>query len=159
MNKKTNFKNIAVSSLTKSSKEILLGQLKTGDIIKVKSEILPIIYHYGIVLKNESGATIFHNDPFFTNRKGGNIINEDLATWLVGKEIIEVTSTNVDEAQLKDYIAKIHGEKYHWFNFNCEHFVYSLKSKNVFSAQVVGYSIVAASLVLGAIILLKKNKK
>lgn len=156
---KTNFKNIAVSSLTVNAKDILLNQLKTGDIIKVKSEILPIIYHYGIVLKNESSATIFHNDPFFLNRKGGNIINEDLASWLVGKEIVEVTSTNVNETELKAYIAKIHSEKYHWFNFNCEHFVYNLKSKNVFSAQVVGYSIIAASIILGAIIVFKKNKK
>jgi len=155
----TDFKNIAISNIKKTSIEILKDQLKTGDIIKVKSNLLPIIYHYGIVLKNDNQFLVFHNDPFSFNKSGGNIVSECFDNWVKGKEIKEIYSTGVNEQEIINTINKNHKKQYHFLNNNCEHFVLSVKNKNNYSPQVIGWSIIALSSIIAFSIILNKNKK
>lgn len=151
--------NVAIGQASKSAKELLLQNLKTGDVIKVKAEILPIIYHYGIVVKNESSFVIYHNDPFTFNRKGGNIIKENVEDWIKNKEIVCVINTNLTEIDIELKVKNSINEKYHFFNNNCEHFIDGIRNQIVYSPQVIGWTIAVASMVLAYTIIKNKKKK
>lgn len=147
---------IILGNCKKSAKEIILSQLKTGDIIKVKSNFLPIIYHYGIVCIKNNESIVYHNDPDKLNLRGGNIIREQTSTWIKDKEVVEVISTNhTCESIEKEVKNNIH-KKYDFFNYNCEHFVLSINRSDFFSPQVVGWTIVLSAAVLSYYIFKKK---
>ncbi len=150
--------NIAIGVASKTAKELLLQSLKTGDVIKVKAEILPIIYHYGIVVKNENNFVVYHNDPFTFNRKGGNIIKENAEDWIKNKEIVCVINTNLTEIDIELKVKNSIKDKYHFFNNNCEHFIDGIRNNIVYSPQVVGWTIAIASIALAYSILKKRRK-
>lgn len=144
--------------INRTGKEIIIGNLKTGDIVKVKSEKLPIIYHYGIVIKDDVEFSILHNDPDKINKSGGNIIKETLKDWIKNKEIVEVSSTNANKDEIYAIAENLKKLKYDLIHFNCEHFVnFVNKQKNV-SPQVLNWLLVLSSITI-AFFIVKKYKK
>jgi len=157
-NKKIN-NSILLGNVRKSAKEIIISQLKTGDIIKVKSNFLPIIFHYGIVVRNDENFVVYHNDPERINLRGGNIIKENTIDWIKDKEIVEVISTNHTIKSIEDTVKKNIYKKYDFFNYNCEHFVLSINRSSFFSPQVLGWSIFLSAAFLSYYILRKKQNR
>lgn len=154
-----NFKNIAEAHIKVKAKDMLISQLKTGDVLKLQSDLLPIIYHYGIVLKkNNDDLIVYHNDPFRFNKKGGNLISESIHSFVKNRNIIEVIPTNILEHDIVKKAKNSTKEKYHFLYNNCEHFVTSIKQNNFYSPQVVGWVIVLSCTVLAGFIILKKQK-
>jgi len=147
-----------IAEATKSAKEIILNQVVTGDVLKVKADIFPLISHYGVIIRNNEEFSVYHNDPFTLNDIGGSIIKEDALKWIKNKEIVSIISTKLSESEIKNKIKLLSNRKYHFLNNNCEHFIAQLKNQNYFSPQVVGFSILFSSLFLTYLIL-KTNKK
>jgi hypothetical protein len=134
-----------------------ISKLESGDLIKVKAEILPIIYHYGIIEKLGNDIFIIHNHPDRINSKGGNVVREPLQKWIKGKDIVSVEKTNLNSTDLKDLYEKLKDYKYDFINFNCEHFVNFAKGNNYVSSQVFKWTSIA---VIGAFVYyLIRNKK
>lgn len=134
-----------------------ISKLESGDLIKVKAEILPIIYHYGIIDKVGNEIFIIHNHPDRINSKGGNVVREPLLKWIKGKDIVSVEKTNLKSIELKDLYEKLKNYKYDFINFNCEHFVNVAKGNKYVSSQVFKWTSIA---VIGAFVYyLIRNKK
>ena len=73
------------------NREYAISKLETGDLIKLKVEILPLLYHYGIVEKQGDELFIYHMQTDKINQNGGNLICEPLEKYIKGKDIISVT--------------------------------------------------------------------
>lgn len=147
----------ALDKIRIENREHIISQLKTGDLIKVKSEILPIIHHYGIIDITHDGIFILHNHPDKLNSKGGNIVRERFEKWVKRKDIVSVESTTLNTQQIDELEKALKEYKYDFINFNCEHFVNFAKNKSYASPQVIRWtSIVAISLLVYYLI---RNKK
>lgn len=144
--------------INKTAKEIIISNLKTGDIVKVKSEKLPIIYHYGIVINDDVEFSILHNDPDKINKTGGNIIKEPLQKWINNKEIVEVTSTNANKDEIYTIAEKLKKLKYDLIYFNCEHFVNFVNKQKNGSPQIINWLLVISFITI-AYFIIKKYKK
>lgn len=148
---------LPIETLKFSVKEIIVSKLKTGDIIKVKSDFLPIIFHYGIVLCENNEMYILHNDPDKFNRHGGSIVKEKLSDWIKGKDVVEVHNTNVTEKDILQVAEQMKKMPYHLIHFNCEHFVYKIVNKNFkTSPQVVNWIAVISAITIGYLIIKKR---
>jgi hypothetical protein len=147
----------ALDKIRIENREYVISQLQTGDLVKVKSEILPIIYHYGIIDITPEGIFILHNHPDKFNSKGGNIVREPFEKWIKRKDIVSVESTTLNTQQIDELEKALKDYKYDFINFNCEHFVNFAKYKSYASPQVIRWtSIVAISLLVYYLI---RNKK
>jgi hypothetical protein len=134
-----------------------VSKLESGDLIKVKAEILPIIYHYGIIEKMGNDIFIIHNQPDKINSKGGSVVREPLEKWIKGKDIVSVEKTNLNTSDLKDLYENLKNYKYDFINFNCEHFVNFAKGNKYVSSQVFKWTSVA--ILTGLVYYLIRNKK
>ena len=151
---------LPIATLKASVKEIILSRIKTGDIIKVKSDFLPIVFHYGIVLCEGDQMYILHNDPDNFNRHGGSIVKEELTKWIKGKDIVEVHTTNVSKEQIEQVANQMKKMPYHLIHFNCEHFIHKIVNKNFnFSPQVINWAIGLTAITFAYIILKNHVKK
>jgi len=147
----------ALDKIRIENREHIISQLKTGDVVKIKSEILPIIYHYGIIDITPEGIFILHNHPDKLNSKGGNIVREPFQKWIKRKDIVSVESTKLNTQEIGELEKALKEYKYDFINFNCEHFVNFAKNKSYASPQVIRWtSIVAISLLVYYLI---RNKK
>jgi hypothetical protein len=134
-----------------------ISKLQTGDLIKTKADILPIIYHYGIIIKEENEIFIIHNHPDKINSKGGNTIKEPLEKWIKGKDIVSVEHTNLKVDDINELLNTLKNYKYDFINFNCEHLVNFAKNKDYVSPQVLRWTTIA---IIGiSVYFLLKNKK
>ena len=149
--------NNAFNNIRLSNKKRILEKLETGDLIKTKADILPIIYHYGIIERNDDDIYIIHNHPDKINSKGGNTIKEPLSKWIKGKDIVSVEKTNLDVDQIDKLYEQLKPYKYDFINFNCEHLVNFAKNKEYVSPQILKWTSV---LIIGiTTYFLIKNKK
>jgi hypothetical protein len=147
----------ALDKIRIENREYVISQLQTGDLVKVKSEILPIIYHYGIIDITLEGIFILQNQPDKFNSKGGNVIKEPFEKWIKGRDIVSVEKTNLNTHDIDDLQKTLKDYKYDFINFNCEHFVNFAKYKSYASPQVIRWtSLVAISLLVYYLI---RNKK
>lgn len=147
----------ALDKIKIQNREYVVSQLQTGDLVKIKSEILPIIYHYGIIDLTPEGIFILHNHPDKFNSKGGNVIKEPFEKWIKGKDIVSVEHTKLNTNDIDDLQKTLKDYKYDFINFNCEHFVNFAKYKSYASPQVIRWtSLVAISLLVYYLI---RNKK
>jgi hypothetical protein len=91
------------------------------------------------------------------NSNGGNLICEPLETYIKGKDIIAVTKTNLGSNDLKQMYESLKKYKYHFINFNCEHFVNFATDKKLVSNQVFKWSAIIG---IGILVtyLIRKNK-
>ena len=134
-----------------------ISKLQTGDLIKTKADILPIIYHYGIIIKEENKIFIIHNHPDKINSKGGNTIKEPLEKWIKGKDIVSVEHTDLKVDDINELLNTLKNYKYDFINFNCEHLVNFAKNKDYVSPQVLRWTTIA---IIGiSVYFLLKNKK
>ena len=136
---KMNYKE-TFTYLENQKKQRLINKLEMGDLIKVKSDYHPLIFHYGIVEKGVDGEFIIHNHPSKTNKQGGNTIKEPLREWLKGKEIVSVEKTKINFKELKEVYEEVKPFKYDFFHYNCEHFVNFVKDKKYISNNVIRYT-------------------
>lgn len=134
-----------------------ISKLENGDLIKVSTGGLGLIYHYGIIEKSKGDVFIIHNHPDKINSKGGNVVKEPLKDWIKGRHIISVEKTNLKTSEVRELYEYLKPYKYDFMNFNCEHFVNFAKGSKYRSSQVFKWTIAVA---LGAIIYyLIRNKK
>ena len=134
-----------------------ISKLQTGDLIKTKADILPIIYHYGIIIKEQNEIFIIHNHPDKINSKGGNTIKEPLEKWIKGKDIVSIEHTNLKVDDINELLNTLKNYKYDFINFNCEHLVNFAKNKDYVSPQVLRWTSIA---IIGiSVYFLLKNKK
>jgi hypothetical protein len=139
------------------NREHTISKLQTGDLIKSKVEVLPILYHYGIIERQGDKLFIYHNQTDKINSNGGNLICEPLENHIKGKDIISVTKTNLSSADLNKMYEALKGYKYDFINFNCEHYVNFATDKKFISNQVFKWgSIVAIGILVTYLI--RKNK-
>jgi hypothetical protein len=151
-----NFNN-KLNKLKIDNRSYIISKLETGDLIKTKANILPIIYHYGIIQKDEDDIYIIHNHPDKVNSKGGNTTKEKLDKWIKGRDIVSVEKTNLNVNDIDELVKILKDYKYDFINFNCEHFVNLAKNKSYISPQVLRWTSVA---IIGfTVYLLLKNKK
>ena len=135
----------------------IVSKLQTGDLIKTKADILPIIYHYGIIIKEENDIYIIHNHPDKINSKGGNTIKEPLGKWIKGRDIVSVEHTKLKVDDINELVETLKNYKYDFINFNCEHLVNFAKNKDYVSPQVLRWTSIA---IIGiTVYFLLKNKK
>jgi len=134
-----------------------ITKLETGDLVKVKADILPIIYHYGIVEKQGDKLFIYHNQPDKINSKGGNLICEPFENFIAGKDILEVKKTQLDSTDLHKMYQALSGLKYHFVGFNCEHYINFVTDRKPISNQV--YRWTAIGIIGFVVYYLIKNKK
>jgi hypothetical protein len=147
----------ALDKIRIENRDYVISQLETGDLVKIKSEILPIIYHYGIIDLTPEGIFILHNHPDKFNSKGGNVIKERFDKWIKSKDIVSVEKTSLNTHDIDELAKALKEYKYDFINFNCEHFVNFAKNKSYASPQVIRWtSIVAISLLVYYLI---RNKK
>ena len=118
----------------------IISKLETGDLIKTKADIMPIIYHYGIIEKVDGNLFIIHNHPDKINSTGGNTIKEPLEKWIKGKDIVSVEKTNLDIEDVKNLVETLKTHKYDFINFNCEHFVNFAKNRDYVSPKVLRWT-------------------
>jgi len=149
--------NSALDKIRIENRDYVISHLKTGDLVKIKSEILPIIYHYGIIDLTPEGIFILHNHPDKFNSKGGNVIKERFDKWIKAKDIVSVEKTSLNTHDIDELAKALKEYKYDFINFNCEHFVNFAKNKSYASPQVIRWtSIIAISLLVYYLI---RNKK
>jgi hypothetical protein len=137
---KNNFKHSSLLNIKLQNKKNTISKLKTGDLVKTKAEDYPLIYHYGIIDKNENGFFILHNHPDKRNSKGGTIVKETFDKWIKGKDIVSVESTNLKTNDIDELYEKLKVYKYDFINFNCEHFVNFAKNNDYVSPQVLRWT-------------------
>lgn len=151
-----NFNN-KLNKIKIENRKHVVSKLQTGDLIKTKADILPIIYHYGIIIKEGNETYIIHNHPDKINSKGGNTIKEPLEKWIKGKDIVSVEHTNLNVDDINELVNTLKNYKYDFINFNCEHFVNFAKNKDYVSPQVLRWTSIA---IIGiSVYFLLKNKK
>jgi len=156
MNTTEKFNN-KLNKIKIENRKHIVSKLQTGDLIKTKADILPIIYHYGIIIKEENEIFIIHNHPDKINSKGGNTIKEPLEKWIKGKDIVSVEHTNLNVDDINELVETLKNYKYDFINFNCEHFVNFAKNKDYVSPQVLRWTSIA---IIGiSVYFLLKNKK
>jgi hypothetical protein len=139
------------------NREYTLSKLETGDLIKVRAEVLPILYHYGIVEKQNDKLYIYHNQTDKINSNGGNLICEPLEKYIKGRDIISVTKTKLNSQDLSEMYEALKEYKYDFISFNCEHYVNFATDKKLISNQVFKWSSIVA---IGILVtyLIRKNK-
>lgn len=149
--------NFGINGLKIKNREHCISKLETGDLIKLKSEILPIIYHYGIIEKNGNDILIIHNHPDRINSKGGNVCKEPLSKFIKNRDIVSVEKTNLKISEINKIYEHLKAYKYDFINFNCEHFVNFINKKNYSSSQVFKWTSLLA--ITAVVYYLVKNKK
>jgi len=139
------------------NREHTISKLETGDLIKLKVDVLPILYHYAIVEKQDDKLYIYHLQTDKINSNGGNLICEPLDTYIKGKDIISVTKSNLGSKDLTQMYESLKGYKYDFINFNCEHYVNFVTDKKLVSNQVFKWGSIIA---IGVLVtyLIRKNK-
>ena len=151
-----NFNN-KLNKIKIENRKHVVSKLQTGDLIKTKADILPIIYHYGIIIREENEIYIIHNHPDKINSKGGNTIKEPLDKWIKGRDIVSVEHTNLKVDDINELVETLKNYKYDFINFNCEHLVNFAKNKDYVSPQVLRWTSIA---IIGiTVYFLLKNKK
>jgi len=154
---KKKFNQAPLNKIRIENRNYTVSNLESGDLIKVKAEILPIIYHYGIIEKTGNDIFIIHNQPDKINSKGGNVIKEPLENWIKGRDIVSFEKTDLNTKDLKELYNNLKNYKYDFINFNCEHFVNFAKNEKYVSPQVVIWTSLA---LMGlAFYFLSKNNK
>lgn len=154
---KTVYNQSPLNKIKTENKNFVISKLQTGDLIKTKGQVYPLIYHYGIVENNLDGAFIIHNHPDKINSKGGNTVREPLEKWIKSRDIVSVEKTDLKIDDIENLYQTLKKYKYDFINFNCEHFVNFAKNKNYVSPQVLRWT--SIGLIGLAIYFLLKNKR
>lgn len=151
------YKISSLDNIKIQNREHTISKLETGDLIKLKAEVLPILYHYGIIEKQGNDLFIYHNQTDKINQNGGNLVCEPLEKYIKSRDIISVTKTNLSSTDLKKMYNSLKGLKYDFINFNCEHYVNFASDNKFVSNQVFKWGSIV---LIGVFVtyLIRKNK-
>jgi hypothetical protein len=133
-----------LQELKVQKKNRIISDLKTGDMIKVKAEFLPIIHHYGIIQEKGDGLYIYHLQPDKKNSDGGNLVCEPLQNYMIGRDVVSVIKTDVTSYDIEKMFEALKKYKYDFIGFNCEHFVNFTTDKKMVSNQVFKWGSIIA---------------
>ncbi len=151
------FNKLNLSEIKIQNRNHTISKLESGDLIRVSTGGLGLISHYGIIEKTGGKIYIIHNHPDSINSKGGNVAKDLLENWIKGRDIISVEKTDLKTNEIRELYEYLKSYKYHFMNFNCEHFVNFAKGNEYRSSQVFKWTTAVA---LGAIVYyLIRNKK
>lgn len=141
--------NLSLDKIKVENRNHIFSKLETGDIIKTKAQVYPLINHYGIVQKDGDKLDIWHLQTDKVNSKGGNVVKESLDQWIKGRDIVSVEKTSLKTSDLKSIYEALSEHKYSPMHFNCEHFVNFAKGKGYISTQTIKWTSVA---IIGALV-------
>ena len=130
--------------LRAKAKRIVVANLEDGDVLKIKSQNIPFIYHYVIVFREHGELFIYHNQPDKINKYGGSLIREPFTEYIKGKEIVAVENLNTSYNNFSEIFDVLMTEKYDVFKNNCEHYINYIKEKKYSSPQVASWIIIAS---------------
>jgi len=147
----------SINKVKVENRDYIVSKLQTGDLLKVSTDTLSIVYHYGIVDKSKDGLFIYHNHPDKVNSVGGNVVRESLENWIKGRDILGVEKTGMDISDIEAMYASLKKEKYNFLHFNCEHVVNFAKGNNFISPQVIKWTSIAIVGLITYIIIRKRR--
>lgn len=127
-------------------------ELQTGDIIKASVVNIPLIYHRGIVVREEKGVYVWHNCPKCYNTSGGSIVKVELEKWLYSRDIISVSKTNLTKGEIEHNASFYLSEKFDLLKFNCEHFTSAVSTGIKRSQQICTWKKVSIAVLLLAVL-------
>jgi hypothetical protein len=149
--------NSALNDIKIQNREYIISKLETGDLIKLQAEVLPIIFHFGIIEKQGNELYIYHNQTDKINPSGGSLVCEPLEKFIIGRDILEVTKTNLNSTDLSKMYNTLKNLRYHFVFNNCEHFVNFATIKKPVSSQVYKWVTIIGISALAYYLI--KNKK
>lgn len=135
-----------------------IQQLETGDLVKLEADVLPIIFHYGIIDRVGEDVFIYHNQYSFLNKVGGSIIREDFIKYAKGRKIVSIEKTGLNKADLYGIVNILKDKKYDFVDNNCEHFVNKFKN-NKFTSPTTKKISIAIVGITALIVLMSRIKK
>lgn len=144
-----------LNAVTKSQ---AVSRLKTGDLVKIRSEyvLLPFVYHYGIISIEDNIIYIYHFQRDKKNKLGGSLIKEKFKDLIKGRELISVENLKLEKKDFLQTLEKLKKTKYDVFTSNCEHFVNFVKDDKYISPQMKTWGL-AFSLGIVAYLFIKKK--
>jgi len=142
--------------LKAQTKKNVVANLKNGDVLKIKSEVFPFVYHYVVIEKDNEGLFIYHNQPDKLNKLGGSLIREPLKDYIKGKEIVGVENLGDKKVNLPKMFDVLMTQKYNVVKNNCEHYINFLKTKKYSSPQVASWTL--ALLLITTFYIIHKKK-
>ena len=116
-----------------------MRKYKDGDVITSTASppTSGLFFHRGIILMKKGVPYVYHNTPTKTNPFGGNILLEPLSEYLAaGRKMLSVESTNMTRKELLARNEWLKTKKFHWFEFNCEHYVSGMVDGEPKSSQI-----------------------
>ena len=112
------------------------NNFQSGQIVKASVNSFPLIFHYGIILKDNNQVFIIHNSPDAVNLYGGNVLISLLSDWLTTRKIVSIQSTNLTNEQINYKYEELKARKYNFLTFNCEHFIDYMLQRDIKSEQL-----------------------
>jgi hypothetical protein len=106
---------------------LLNYHFQTGDIITARIDLLPVIYHKGVILIKGPEIYVCHNTPNKVNESGGNIVIEKLSDFIKSRTIVGLERTSITASELEQAIKANNTKQFDLINYNCEHFISSIK--------------------------------
>lgn len=134
------------------------NDLRNGEVLKCGIDNEPLLFHYGIVIKENNKTLIAHN-PFV----GESILLEDADAFFDNRYIITnhgvLTTKNAKELIIK--FNEIKHKKYNLLTYNCEDFVNEMIEKPLFfyRGKVLFFSTLALLSFLAYKYISNKSKK
>jgi len=144
--------------LNAQTKRRVISGLKTGDLVKLRSEyiFLPFVFHYGIISLEQGKIYIYHFITDKENKDGGNLVREDFEEVVKGREILSVENSGVKKEDFYKTLNNLQKRKYDVFTNNCEHFVNFIKEKKFVSKQLKTWGLVVSLGVVAYLFIKKK---
>ena len=124
---------------------------KSGQIIKTEAYTfasMPVMYHFGLVLKEKDQIYIIHND-----RKNGTI-KQSYEDFIYNegdvRKVSEVKRSKLENLTNNEIITRFNkcAGDFHWLDYNCEHFVDCMLKNKIRSEQINLYALTAITLII-----------
>lgn len=125
--------------------------MQSGDLIKARVKIFPLLFHYGIVTIRNGSIFIMHNTP------GRGTVIDSLDDFLLSRELIYSESTwlnSITEEELQNRFDNCAGD-FNLISYNCEHFIDCMLMVDPESEQLSSYLFAIALLFLFVFIIAK----
>lgn len=137
-----------------------VDELQEGDVVEFPSKVpdnrlilpgleVPFVLHYGIVViqdgEKKMGQTTFQQYPQI----------DSIEKTLNGRRINRIIRTGLPSDQLISNHKEVENKKYHWWNFNCEHYVKQMTGINPGIDQRITLGIAIIILLLIILIIFK----
>lgn len=119
---------------------------RSGQIIKASVNLLPGVYHYGIIINENKDVYVLHNTPFRSAVKDtlSDFLKSRKLTSLLDSDLIYCTNDGIED-RFKAQCSK----SYDLFNYNCEHFIDCMLDREEKSEQLLFFTaVIVAGIIL-----------